>query len=168
MGNGDSNLNIKAKFQDAVNVLNYGGLSATDKKEEEICPYRIKQTKIRKIITINCRECEAESSLNDIHCRKNIFRILQKEVKADCLVLSRLYERDYEGQALSILYTLASFEETIKAYKSAEKVLGSCTLPERKNCELERKKIIASFAKTVEADPLKAKLEIKILFKTKN
>jgi len=34
-------------------------------------------------------------------------------------------------------------------------------LPERKNCELERKKIIASFAKTVEAYPLKAKLEIK-------
>jgi type IV secretory pathway ATPase VirB11/archaellum biosynthesis ATPase len=154
-------LKIKAKFQDAVNVHNYGGLFTTDKKEEEICPYRIKQTKIRKIITINCRECKAESSLNDIHCRKNIFRILQKEVKADCLVLSRLYERDYEGQALSTLYTLASFEETIKAYKSAEKVLGSCTLPERKNCELERKKIIASFAETVETDPLKAKLKIK-------
>ncbi|WP_243685339.1 type II/IV secretion system ATPase subunit [Methanosarcina barkeri] len=92
---------------------------------------------------------------------KNILGILQKEVKADCLVLSRLYERDYEGEALSLLYTLAGFEGIITAYESVEKVPKDCTLPEKKACELERKEIIASFAKTVETDPLKARMEIK-------
>ncbi|HEX2974606.1 MAG TPA: hypothetical protein VHO68_01615, partial [Bacteroidales bacterium] len=75
-------LSIKAKLQDAVNALNYGSLSVKDENEEEICSYRIKQTKSRKTIAINCRECDSGSSLNDVHCRKNIFRILQKEVKA--------------------------------------------------------------------------------------
>ncbi|MGB9940185.1 ATPase, T2SS/T4P/T4SS family [Methanosarcina sp.] len=154
-------MNIKAKLQDAVNALNYGSLSVQNKKEEETCFYRIKQTKTRKTIAINCRECDSGSSLNDMHCRKNIFRILHKEVQADCLVLSRLYERDYEGEALSLLYTLAGFEGIITAYESAEKVPGACSLPEKKACELERKEIIVSFAKTVEADPLKARLEIK-------
>ncbi|AKB50278.1 Flagella-related protein FlaI [Methanosarcina barkeri str. Wiesmoor] len=154
-------MSIKAKLQDAVNALNYGSLSAPDKKEEETCSYRIKQTKSRKTIIINCRECDSGSSLNDIYCRKNILGILQKEVQADCLVLSRLYERDYEGEALSLLYTLAGFEGIITAYESAEKVPRACTLPEKKGCELERKEIIAFFAKTVEDDPLKARLEIK-------
>jgi type IV secretory pathway ATPase VirB11/archaellum biosynthesis ATPase len=86
---------------------------------------------------------------------------LQKEVQADCLVLSRLYERDYEGEALSLLYALAGFDDIIKAYESAEKVPEACALPEKKACELERKELIASFVKTVETDPLKARLEIK-------
>ena len=154
-------MNIKAKLQDAVNALNYGSLSVQNKKEEETCSYRIKQTKNRKTIVINCRECDSESSLNDTHCRKNIFGLLQKEVHADCLVLSRLYERDYEGEALSLLYTLAGFEGIITAYESAEKVPGACTLSEKKDCDLERREIIASFARTVETDPLKARLEIK-------
>ena len=154
-------MNIKAKFQDAVNALNYGSLSAQDKKEEESCPYRIKQTKTRKTIAINCRECDAGSSLNDVQCRKNILEILQKEVQADCLVLSRLYERDYEGEALSLLYTLAGFDEIIRSYESTEKVPEACGSPEKKACELQRKEIIASFAKTVETDPLKARLEIR-------
>lgn len=154
-------MNIKAKFQDVVNALNYGSLSVQDKKDEETCSYRIKQTKSRKTIVINCKECDSGSSLNDMHCRKNIFGILRKEVKADCLVLSRLYERDYEGEALSLLYILAGFEGIVIAYESAEKVPRACTFPEKKACELERKEIIASFAKTVESDPLKARLEIK-------
>ncbi|HII92295.1 MAG TPA: type VI secretion protein, partial [Methanosarcina sp.] len=154
-------MNIKEKLQDAVNALNYGSLSVQDKKIEETCSYRIKQTKSRKTIVINCKECDSGSSLNDMHCRKNILGILQKEVKANCLVLSRLYERDYEGEALSLLYILAGFEGIVTAYESAEKVPRACTLSEKKNCELERKEIIASFAKTVEADPLKARLEIK-------
>jgi len=154
-------LNIKAKLHDAVNALNYGSLSVQDKKVEETCSYRIKQTKSRKTIVINCRECDSGSSLNDMHCRKNILGILQKEVKANCLVLSRLYERDYEGEALSLLYILAGFEGIVTAYESAEKVPKACTLSEKKNCELERKEVIASFAKTIEEDPLKARLEIK-------
>ena len=121
-----------SKLQDAVSALNQGHFSGQDKEEEEICPYRIKQTKNRKTITINCRECDSGSSLNDAHCRKNILGILQKEVHADCLVLSRLYERDYEGEALSLLYTLAGFNGIITAYESAEKVPKTCICPKKK------------------------------------
>ena len=150
-----------SSLQDAVKNFNQGLLQGKNKEKEETCPHRIKQTKNRKTIVVNCRECEAGSSLNDSHCRKNIFEILQKEIHADCLVLSRLYERDYEGKSLSLLYALAGFKGTIVAYRSTEIVPDTCARQEKKKCELERKEIIASLAETVEADPLKARLELR-------
>jgi type IV secretory pathway ATPase VirB11/archaellum biosynthesis ATPase len=110
---------------------------------------------------VNCRECESGSSLNDPYCRKNIFGILQKEIHADCLVLSRLYERDYEGKSLSLLYALAGFKGIIAAYRSIEVVSEACTRQEKKTCEIERKKIISSLVETVETDPLKARLDLR-------
>jgi len=148
-------------LQEAVKNFNLDALQGKKKEEEETCPHRIKQTKNRKTIVINCRECESGSSLNDSHCRKNIFGILQKEIHADCLVLSRLYERDYEGKSLSLLYALAGFKGTIAAYRSIEVVSEACTRQEKKNCELERKKIISSLVETVETDPLKARLDLR-------
>ena len=153
-------LNIMSKLWDTINSLSQGHFGQ-NKEEGEICSYSIKPTKNRKTIVINCRECDSGSSLNDTRCRKNIIGILQKEVHADCLVLSRLYERDYEGEALSLLYILAGFNEIITAYRSTERVPEACALPEKRGCDLERKEIIASFAETVETDPLKARLEIK-------
>jgi type IV secretory pathway ATPase VirB11/archaellum biosynthesis ATPase len=150
-----------SSLQEAVKSFNQGVLQGKKKEEEETCPHRIKQTKNRKTIAINCRECEAGSSLNDSHCRKNIFEILQKEIQADCLVLSRLYERDYEGKSLSMLYALAGFKGTIAAYRSIEVVPETCDRQEKKKCELERKEIIASLAGTVETDPLRARLELR-------
>ncbi len=153
------------KLQDAVSSLklvHFCGLDKEEEAEEEKgCLYRIKQTKNRKTISINCRECDFESSLNDTHCRKNILAILQKEVHANCLVLSRLYERDYEEEALTLLYVLAGFNEIIAAYRSTEIVSEACSRPEKKECELERKELIDFFAEIVETDPLKARLEIK-------
>ncbi len=80
MGNGGRILDIMLKLQDATSSLqeavksfNPGVLQGKKIEEEETCPHRIKQTKNRKTIVINCRECEAESSLNDPHCRENIF-----------------------------------------------------------------------------------------------
>ncbi len=133
----------------------------TEKEKEENCPYRIKQTKNRKTILINCKECNSPSSLNDRRCRKNILEILRKEVNIDCLVLSRLYERDYEGEFLSLLYNLASFKEIIAAYISTEKVPENCSLLEKDECNLERQELLSSFVKLVETDPLEARLEIK-------
>ncbi len=153
-----------SRLQDAVSSLKRGHFYGQDKEEaeeEKGCLYRIKQTKNRKTISINCRECDFESSLNDIHCRKNILSILQKEVHANCLVLSRLYERDYEEEALALLYILAGFNEIIATYRSTEIVSETCSRPEREECELERKELIDFFAEIVETDPLKARLEIK-------
>lgn len=152
-----------SSLQEAVKSFNPGVLQGKKKEEEkeETCSHRIKQTKNRKTIVIKCKECEFGSTLNDSHCRKNIFGILQKEIHADCLILSRLYERDYEGKSLSMLYALAGFKGTIAAYRSIEVVSEACTRQEKKKCELERKEIIASLAETVETDPLKARLDLK-------
>lgn len=154
-------MNIMSKLQDAVSSLKLDHFYERNKEEESNCSYRIKQTKNRKNIFVNCRECEFDSSLNDVHCRTNILDILQKEVHADCLVLSKLYERDYEGEALELLYTLAGFNEIIAAYRSAEIVSEACCRPEKEKCEVKRKKLIGIFAETVETDPLKARLEVK-------
>ena len=150
-----------SSLQDAINSFNQGLLQGKNKEEEESCPHRIKQTKNRKTIAINCKECEAGSSLNDSHCRKNIFGILQREIHADCLVLSRLYERDYEGKSLALLYALAGFKGTIAAYRSTEVVPEACDRPDKMECSLERKEIISALAETVETDPLKARLELR-------
>jgi type IV secretory pathway ATPase VirB11/archaellum biosynthesis ATPase len=150
-----------SSLQDTVSSLSPDLLQEKSKEKEETCPHRIKQTKNRKTIIVNCRECEAGSSLNNSHCRKNIFEILQKEIHADCLVLSRLYERDYEGKSLALLYALAGFKGTIAAYRSTEIVPDTCVRQEKRKCELERKEIISSLAKTVETDPLKARLELR-------
>lgn len=156
-----------SSLQDAVKSFNPGLLQGKNKEEEETCPHRIKQTKNRKTIAINCKECDAGSSLNDSHCRKNIFGILQKEIHADCLMLSRLYERDYEGKSLALLYALAGFKGTIAAYRSTEIVPEACDRPEKKGCSLERKEIIASLAETVETDPLKARMELREIIQGK-
>lgn len=152
-----------SRLQDAVSILKKGRFFGQKREEEEgeACSYRIKQTKNRKTIAINCRECDFESSLNDPHCRENIFEILRKEIHADCLILSRLYERDYEGEALVLLYTPAGFNGIITSYRSTEMVSEACTRQEKEDCESERKEIIASFVETVENDPLRTRSEIR-------
>lgn len=156
-----------SSLQETVKSLTQRVVQDKKKEEEKTCPHRIKQTKNRKTIIINCRECEAGSSLNDPHCRKNIFGILQKEIHADCLVLSRLYERDYEGESLSLLYALAGFKGTIAAYRSIETVPEPCTRQEKRKCELERKEIIDFLSETVETDPLKARFELREIIREK-
>jgi type IV secretory pathway ATPase VirB11/archaellum biosynthesis ATPase len=153
-------LSIISKLQNTFINLKQGHFTEQN-KEEEICSYRTKQTKNRKTIFINCKDCNSRSSLNDTRCRKNILSILQKEVHADCLVLSRLYERDYEGEALALLYVLAGFSEIVTAYRSTERVQEAFNLPEKKECDLERAELITFFAETVKSDPLKARLEIR-------
>jgi len=130
-------LSIVSQLQNTFLNLKHG-LFTGQNKEVETCSYRVKQTKNRKTIHINCRDCDLGSSLNDTHCRKNILSILQKEVHADCLVLLRLYERDYEGETLALLYVLAGFAEVIKAYRSTQRVPEACNLPEKKECDFER------------------------------
>ncbi|MCQ1535007.1 type II/IV secretion system ATPase subunit [Methanosarcina sp. KYL-1] len=154
-------MDLITKLRDTVSALSPGLFGGQDKEEEELCPYRSKQTKNRKTIIINCKECGEGSSLNNEHCRRNILEILQKEVHADCLVLSRLYERDYEGEALSVLYALAGFRESIEAYRSTETVPEECMRPEKKGCGLERKEVLDFLTETAEKDPLKTRLELR-------
>ncbi|HIH74445.1 MAG TPA: type VI secretion protein, partial [Methanosarcina sp.] len=156
-----------SRLQDTIKSFNTGAFQGKRKEEEETCPHRIRQTRNRKTILINCRECDAASSLNDSYCRKNIFDILQKEIHADCLVLARLYERDYEGRSLSSLYALAGLRSIIEAYRSIQVVPEACARQGKKNCELKRKRIINSLIETVEIDPLKAKFKLRELVNRK-
>ncbi|WP_048177994.1 type II/IV secretion system ATPase subunit [Methanosarcina sp. MTP4] len=152
---------------DTVSCLNPGQLRGQGKEGEELCPYKNRHTKNRKTIVINCKECESESSLNDPDCRRKIFGILRKEVHADCLVLSRLYERDYEGKALESLYTLAGFRESVIGYGGMKMVTGPCTRPEKSECLGERKDFMEILVENAEYDPMKARLALSMFIQAK-
>lgn len=125
-------------------------------KEEEPCPYKIKSTKNRNTILVNCRECEGASSLNYEPCRKKLFSILLKEGRADSLVLSRLYEREYEGKALALLYALAEFRDCTAAYGNLGTFFDSCPASEDQECAPERKAFFDSVLEYSESSPLLA------------
>ncbi len=58
----------------------------------------------QKSIVIDCGSCDfGNSGLANPVCRENIFQILIKEPIVDRLVLSHLYERDYEADSLEML-----------------------------------------------------------------
>jgi type IV secretory pathway ATPase VirB11/archaellum biosynthesis ATPase len=60
-----------------------------------------------------------------------------------------------------LLYALAGFKGTISMYRSIEVVPEACALPEKKECSLDRKKVIVSLAEIVEIDPLKARMTLR-------
>ncbi|WP_440956391.1 ATPase, T2SS/T4P/T4SS family [Methanosarcina sp. Mfa9] len=156
-----------AKIVDTVSCLNLEQLRGQGKEEEELCPYKNRHTKNRKTIVINCKECDSESSLNDPDCRRKIFGILRKEVHADCLVLSRLYERDYEGKALESLYALSGFWESVIGYGGMKMVPGPCTRPEKSECLGERKAFMEILVENAEYDPMKARLALSMFIQVK-
>ncbi len=137
------------------------------KEGEELCPYKNRHTKNRKTIVVSCKECESESSLNDPDCRRKIFGILRKEVHADCLVLSRLYERDYEGKALESLYTLAGFRESVIGYGGTKMVPEPCSRAEKSECLGERKDFMEILIENAEYDPMKARLVLSMFIQAK-
>ncbi len=97
--------------------------SLTGKKKEtsNTCPFKTRISKNQRIITLECKNCHlGASSITDPKCRENILRILISEPVVDHLVLSHLYERDYEMDNLEFLYLLAKFIDSITVYKDAE------------------------------------------------
>ena len=96
-------------------------LMAKKKDKKDICSYKIRTYKNHRTITLDCKNCElGEASITDAECRKNIFRILISEPLVERLILSHLYERDYEREHLKFLYMLANFIDGIQVYKNAE------------------------------------------------
>ena len=133
-------------------------LSKDRENEDDIeCPYRIRSSRRHRTIILNCSECTFGSSFESENCRKSIFRILRKEPAADRLVLSRLYERDYEGRDLDSIYALAHLYERFNAYSTAELVDTGCpddTISKR--CENYRRELLDTIIESSESDPLKA------------
>lgn len=125
------------------------------KEVKNICSYKTRISKNRRTIVLDCKNCEfGESSITDSVCREYIFKILISEPVVDRLVLSHLYERDYEMDNLEFLYHLARFVDGISVYMDAD--IG--------------KERISSIINTSAYDPIQAYLnlhtEIKNLQKT--
>ena len=125
------------------------------KEKKSICSYRTRLSRNQRTVILDCRNCGCESSITDPNCRENIFRILIMEPVIDRLVLSRLYERDYEMENLEFLYLLARFIDSIRIYENAEigQVFDGCDDP--------LKVWISSVINESASDPIKAYLDIK-------
>jgi hypothetical protein len=96
--------------------------SLTRKKEpeEKSCSYTVRKYKNQNIIILDCKNCKkGSSSITDSTCRKYIFHILDSEPAANRLMLSHLFERDYENENLDLLYLLAKFISNIDTYKNS-------------------------------------------------
>ncbi|MCL7412382.1 MAG: type II/IV secretion system ATPase subunit [ANME-2 cluster archaeon] len=122
-----------------------------DKADNSLCTYKIRLTDSQKSLMIDCRGCTTgNSGLDDRVCRKNIFQIMIREPMVDRLVLSHLYDRDYEGASLRKLYILAGFIDNLGVFADAY-VPAACG-----NCLSERQEFISAVLETGSHDPIEA------------
>ncbi|WP_370572368.1 ATPase, T2SS/T4P/T4SS family [Methanomethylovorans sp.] len=139
--------------------LNQRIASITHPKKEiknKECRYRIKKTRNTSAIIIDCGDCRGESTLNNPKCRSNIFQILLKETIAERLVLSNLYEREYDGTILQKIYTLARLEDHLRPYENIGTVSYNCTYNSKDTCKKSRKASIEQVINSAKASPVKA------------
>jgi type IV secretory pathway ATPase VirB11/archaellum biosynthesis ATPase len=139
------------------NILS--GISFLNKRsenEETLCPYKMRASKKHGIITVNCKECSHGSTFQSPVCRKNVFNILLREPVIDRLVLSNLYERDYEGKNIAIIYMMAHLHDRLSSYSTARLTHENCTYRECRKCASIRQQLIEDIITTSGQDPLKA------------
>ncbi len=128
-------------------------LTVKNKEIKNVCSSKTRISKNQRIITFDCKSCESGgSSITDPKCRENIFKILIAEPVIDHLVLSHLYERDYEMDNLDFLYLCAKFIDNISVYRDSEIDLES---------ERKWKEDIISIIEKSASDPVQAYLDIK-------
>jgi len=105
----------------------------------------------QKSIVIDCGSCDiGNSGLDNPFCRENIFQILIKEPIVNRLVLSHLYERDYEADSLEMLYMLSRFIDNLEVYKDAE-IPSECG-----KCLNKRQEFVNKVLETSPKDPILA------------
>lgn len=124
--------------------------------EEETCPYRLRSSKKSGTLTVNCKECSHGSTFQDPVCRKNIFSLVLKEPAVDRLVLSNLYDRDYEGKDLSMIYAMAQLHDRLSSYSTAKLTGENSDHKECRKCIQLRRKLLSDIIATSGHDPLKA------------
>lgn len=136
-------------------------LAGRKKEEKRICSHRTRVSGNRRTIILDCKNCLAgEASITHIKCRENIFQILISEPEADRLVLSHLYERDYEMENLEFLYLLARFIDGIRVYGNADlsKDYGKY--------QVHWEEFINSVIDLSASDPIKAYIDIRLKIKS--
>ncbi|WP_445476136.1 ATPase, T2SS/T4P/T4SS family [Methanococcoides methylutens] len=119
---------------------------------ENICQYKVRQTKNQRTIQINCSQCDHTSTLNNPVCREMIFNIILTEPISNRLILSHLYERDYEGKELASLYQLAKLGDTLVNYNHVQ-VTCNCSHREYDKCITHRKELINTISGYAKSDP---------------
>lgn len=122
---------------------------------ESSCHYRVRQTKNQRTIQVDCSQCKHSSTLNDPVCRERLFAVVLKEPVSNRLVLSHLYERDYEGNEISLVYKLAKIADALLNYKDV-KLTSNCPHRESEKCTSYRKKLIDNILQCSTNDPAKA------------
>ncbi|MBN2109877.1 MAG: type II/IV secretion system ATPase subunit [Methanosarcinaceae archaeon] len=140
------------------NIIPYIPLSIERKEKSEFsCPYRLRSSKNYRTMILNCGDCDLDSSFDSELCRERIFSLLREEPAVDRLVFSRLYERDYEGRDLHIIYALAQLHERLAAYSTSQLIDKRC--PDNsgsKRCGSYRRELLDTIIRASEKDPLKA------------
>lgn len=157
----DQKIQQKKKTLTAASIIAAVRQLAGRKKEEKrICSHRTRVSGNRRTIILDCKNCLAgEASITHIKCRENIFQILISEPEADRLVLSHLYERDYEMENLEFLYLLARFIDGIRVYRNADlsKDYGKY--------QVHWEEFIHSVIDLSAYDPIKAYIDIRLKIK---
>lgn len=125
-----------------------------------ICPHSSRGSKNQRTLIFDCENCAlGVASITDPACRENMFRVLISEPVADRLVLSHLYEMDYEMDSLEFLYLLARFIDGIRVYEFIET---------DRRCDRyhpQWKEWILSVINASSSDPIGAYLEIDRMIK---
>ncbi len=146
------------------NMISSGiSLMNVNKNAEEIlCPYKVRSSKKHGVITVNCKECTQGPTFQSPVCRKNIFSILLKEPVIDRLVLSKLYERDYEGKDLNVIYMMAQLHDRLSSYSTARLTDECCHYSDCTKCASSRLDLITDIIATSGHDPLRASFMIRL------
>jgi flagellar protein FlaI len=135
-------------------------LAGRKKEVKNICSYKTRVSGNKRTIILDCKNCRmGEASITDIKCRENILLILISEPVADRLVLSHLYERDYEMENLDFLYLLARFIDGIRVYKNGEESRDSG------NKQAHWDEWLRSVIDRSANDPVKAYMDICVMIK---
>src|SRR5659263_213884 len=114
-------IDTKSRFSAALIVNTIMGFTLKKKSKEKSCSFKVRKYNNQRIIILDCKNCRnGSSSITDSTCRKYIFQILDTEPGANRLVLSHLFERDYENENLDFLYLLARFISNLEIYKDSE------------------------------------------------
>lgn len=129
----------------------YRSFLKKDAKNDNKCSYKIRQTKTQRSIIFMCSICENSSTLNDQNCRKQILSALLREPLVERIVLSHLYERDYEGKEIKALYELAHLQETLSNYINPN-LSFNCHQAATDKCCSDRIKMIKTIIATSKND----------------
>ncbi|MGM0770899.1 MAG: ATPase, T2SS/T4P/T4SS family [Halobacteriota archaeon] len=124
-------------------------------ESESSCQYSVRQTKNQRTIQVDCSQCKHSSTLNDPVCRGRLFDIILKEPISNRLVISHLYERDYEGKEIAFIYKLAKLADSLLNYKDV-KLTSNCSNREKDKCSSYRKKLLNTILECSVNDPATA------------